>query len=107
MTYQRIYKLLPEETEYVDSGCRFAPSCLSCPFEVCRLDDPAWRQREQADAIQALRSEGLYHREVAERLGISVRSVIRLEKMATTPVSVARRKPEAPSQLKKRTFAEQ
>ena len=26
----------------VDTGCQHAPSCLNCPFPVCKDDDPGW-----------------------------------------------------------------
>jgi len=31
---------LPDGTLYEDTGCEFAPSCLACPFDACKYDDP-------------------------------------------------------------------
>ncbi|MCH8007547.1 MAG: hypothetical protein IIC91_01655 [Chloroflexi bacterium] len=32
---------LPEYAPYKDVGCDLAPSCLACPFVVCRYDLPS------------------------------------------------------------------
>lgn len=34
-----------EEDRYFDTGCELAPSCLSCPFPVCKEDDPTIPKR--------------------------------------------------------------
>jgi hypothetical protein len=31
---------LPDETDYRDTGCDLAPSCLNCPFDRCKYDVP-------------------------------------------------------------------
>ncbi len=72
---------LPENATYRDSGCDLAPSCLTCPFVVCRYDIPggkrallaAYRDR----AISSLRQSGKAVPVVAQLLGVSVRTVVR------------------------------
>lgn len=71
----------PEAIEYRDTGCDLAPSCLRCPFEVCRFDLP-----EGAQALQRLRRDPLIvelARSVsvnaaAAEYGLSRRSVFRI-----------------------------
>ncbi len=36
---------IPGESEYRDEGCSLAPSCLSCPFEVCVME--AWEAKRK------------------------------------------------------------
>lgn len=31
---------LPEHTDYRDTGCELAPSCLRCPLARCKYDEP-------------------------------------------------------------------
>lgn len=73
---------LPEHMDYRDGGCDLAPSCLRCPLERCRYDEPGgarallqsardvevWRRREAGGAISAL----------AREFGLSRRSVFRI-----------------------------
>ena len=73
---------LPEATEYRDSGCEVAPSCLACPLPVCRYDVPggarAIRIRERDRAIRAEYARGASVDEIAERHGLSHRRVYRI-----------------------------
>jgi len=73
---------LPEHMAYHDGGCELAPTCLRCPLERCRYDEPGgarallqsardievWRRREAGRAINAL----------AREFGLSRRSVFRI-----------------------------
>jgi hypothetical protein len=73
---------LPEHMAYRDGGCDLAPSCLRCPLERCRYDEPGgargllqgardvevWRRRESGCAINTL----------AKEYGLSRRSVFRI-----------------------------
>lgn len=36
---------LPEHTEYRDTGCDLAASCLACPLARCKHDDPGGMAR--------------------------------------------------------------
>jgi AraC-like DNA-binding protein len=74
---------LPEFTSYRDTGCDFHPACLTCPLPRCRYDDPGWVQREQRGtrdtAILQLRAaQALSVDELAERFGVSTRTVHRV-----------------------------
>ncbi len=40
---------LPEHTDYRDTGCELAPSCLSCPLARCRYDETPNLRRLTAD----------------------------------------------------------
>ena len=76
----------PEHTSYEDTGCDLAPSCLRCPFELCRYDMPGgvamyWRAG-RAQRARELRDGGFTVGEVAETLGVSKRTVHRLMKVA-------------------------
>ena len=64
----------------IDTGCQYAPSCLACPWPVCKDDDPGWfarnaaavRDRKMRTVIEA---EGLSVRQAAERFGVSERQI--------------------------------
>ena len=62
-----------------DTGCKFAPSCLRCPFEVCRYDENVrvQRARERTRRIAALLSQGLTPEQTAAHEGVSLRTVHR------------------------------
>jgi len=67
---------------WVEDGCDVSPSCLDCPLPVCRYDDPRWyvRYRQQQQDLrlaQLMKLERLGAVEVAEKLGITVRTVYR------------------------------
>ena len=51
---------LPEHTDYRDTGCDAAPSCLHCPFARCKYD--ARGGRRGADARGREREIALLHR---------------------------------------------
>ena len=38
----------PMSRTFRDTGCNLAPSCLRCPFEVCKYDRPAARAKGAA-----------------------------------------------------------
>lgn len=75
----------PENVGYRDTGCAYAPRCLECPFRVCRYDVGAGlgirtllsehRDRE----IREARARGESRTEIAQRLGVSVRTVDRVQ----------------------------
>ena len=77
---------LPDNYPYTDDGCRIAPRCLSCPLERCIYDyddrdvqRAASRARQDARQKQAaeLLAQGFYRIEIAQRLGVSLRTVER------------------------------
>lgn len=70
---------LPEVTAYADTGCEHAPSCLACPFEVCRLErraagGPGDRRRRILAAYGRLQSVD----STAAACGVSRRTVFRV-----------------------------
>jgi hypothetical protein len=73
---------LPEHTRYTDSGCEVHHSCLSCPLVRCRYDEPGGARRllsaQRDEVILALRSEGRPISLIAQRFGISRRTVFRV-----------------------------
>ena len=72
---------LPEHVQYRDLGCELSPSCLRCPLERCRYDEPGGarklRQKSRDEAVQARRDDGLTIRALAAEFGVSRRSVFR------------------------------
>jgi hypothetical protein len=73
---------LPEHTRYTDNGCAVHHSCLTCPLERCRYDEPngarGLRSQERDRTILALQSEGRPIASIAERFGVSRRTVFRV-----------------------------
>jgi hypothetical protein len=73
---------LPEYLDYRDGGCDLAPSCLRCPLERCRYDEPGGARRLLTDARdEALcrrRRDGIAIDALAREFGISRRSVFRV-----------------------------
>jgi len=71
---------------YADHGCSYAPSCLRCPFEVCRYDrgfagnrvSKAMDRVKRDDRIIALRSNGMQVEQIAKAFGVSGRTVARI-----------------------------
>jgi DNA-binding transcriptional MerR regulator len=71
---------------YADHGCSYAPSCLKCPFEVCRYDrgfagnrvsKAADRVRRDEEII-SMRAKGMQVEQIAKTCGISGRTVARI-----------------------------
>jgi len=64
---------------YKDTGCSEAPSCLSCPLEMCVLDRPQnWESEERREKIRKLWGAGdTTVKAIAGDLGISTRTVHR------------------------------
>ena len=75
----------PEFVRYRDVGCEISQSCLRCPLPQCRYDDPGWLRRqikEKRDrrVLKAREGEGLTPSELAERFGLSRRTIHRILK---------------------------
>ncbi len=71
---------------YADHGCSYAPSCLTCPFEVCRYDrgfagnrvSKAMSRVDRDRQITMMRARGMQIEEIAEVFGVSGRTVARI-----------------------------
>lgn len=74
---------LPEHTHYADTGCDLYDSCLSCPLERCRYDQPGGarrllsRERDQR-IVRLQRDEQLSVDLIAQRFAVSRRTVFRV-----------------------------
>ena len=84
---------LPELMHYADNGCEVSLSCLRCPLPQCKFDDPAWYQarRRQGRDMQVLtvyKEERLSVFQVAERFGVSPRTVHRALRRVQDSVAV-------------------
>jgi len=75
-------------SNFDDTGCEAAPSCLACPLPQCRYDDPDWynrlvKRRQDQELVAALRdlpvSESRAAEKVAARFGVTVRTVFRAQ----------------------------
>ena len=73
---------LPEHVNYRDAGCELAPSCLRCPLERCRYDEPGGARtllRTSRDkAVLLRRDDGIGIDALAGEFDISRRSVFRI-----------------------------
>lgn len=74
---------LPEHTDYRDSGCNLAPSCLRCPLARCQYDQPGGARRMNAQKrdreIAYLRTR--WHAPItllAQTYGLSRRRIFRI-----------------------------
>lgn len=81
---------LPEHTEYADSGCELAPSCLRCPLVRCKHDEPGGTSTIIGDArareIVRMHSGGRASiTQLAETYGITRRHVFRILRASRGP----------------------
>ena len=72
--------------EFKDDGCELAPSCLSCPLEFCKYDDPYQTERvvysDRRLKILALKAKGLTTTSINRITGISkgvIRRIVAME----------------------------
>jgi hypothetical protein len=83
---------LPEYTRYRDDGCDISESCLTCPLPRCRYEEPgglrALLNESRDREIIQLRLKGVAVEELADRFGISRRTVFRV--IGTTRVPARR-----------------
>lgn len=71
----------PEFVHYKDEGCELASSCLECPFEKCILEEGGvvtLRKKERNQAIKKLAGKGVSVPELADRYGVSPRTIQRV-----------------------------
>ena len=78
-----IIDALPEHYPYQDVGCDASPSCLRCTLPQCRYDDPVAYQRvmresRDQEVVQVKRSQGKTVPQLAQRFGLSQRTVHRI-----------------------------
>ena len=74
---------LPEQGNFVDTGCDLEPACLSCSLPRCQYDAPAARlpygftQRtvELTPLIRAAMAEGKSQTAIAREFGVSRETV--------------------------------
>jgi len=71
-----------------DNGCApDLPSCLECPLDTCRLDDPLaparWRRANRVAEV-----EGMTAKYAAQRLGVSRRSIPRMRQRVAQEVAI-------------------
>jgi hypothetical protein len=81
---------LPEHTDYADTGCEIAPSCLNCPLPKCRYDMPGGlaamlRSTRDVAIADAVRRRQLPIDDVAAMFGLSRRSVFRALRRVPDP----------------------
>ena len=73
---------LPEYIRYQDNGCEVHPSCLTCPLNRCRYDEPgglrALINADRDRKILELRLGGATVDDLAGRFGVSRRTVFRI-----------------------------
>ncbi len=73
---------LPEEIQYRDDGCDIHPRCLTCPLPRCRYDEPgglrAMLNAYRDQQVVSLRRDGAPVDQIAERYGLSRRTVFRI-----------------------------
>jgi len=73
---------LPEHLDYRDSGCEFAPSCLRCPLERCRYEEPGGARGlvlgSRDEAVRLRRDDGCAIDALAAEFALSRRSVFRI-----------------------------
>lgn len=65
----------------VDRGCKYAPSCLGCPFSECVYGEfrgeRSMLKAERDKDIAELSSGGMSAKQIAERFDIHIRTVHR------------------------------
>jgi len=73
---------LPEQLDYRDGGCELSPTCLRCPLERCRYDEPGGARRLLIDSrdetLVRRRDDGVGIDALANEFRISRRSVFRV-----------------------------
>ena len=103
---------LPEETGYRDDGCDVSESCFNCPLPRCRYEEPgglrALLNESRDREIVQLRLKGMPVEQLADRFGVSRRTVFRVigtkripprrREYDTTPIPIRRRQSIQPIQ---------
>jgi hypothetical protein len=78
--------LKPEFIQYKDEGCRYAVSCLECPYPECLYEKPHYRKHRVTEVrnkeINRLFRSGRSVKELALLFAVSQRTVSRAVKKA-------------------------
>jgi hypothetical protein len=73
---------LPEYLTFRDAGCDLSPTCVRCPLERCRYDEPGGARRllqgSRNGAVCQRRAEGVAIDALALEFSLSRRSVFRI-----------------------------
>lgn len=79
MTRRNAY---PEGLHHTDDGCEVSPTCRTCPLPACRYELHSGLRGilnlERDAEIVALRAAGWTAKSIAERFGVSKRTVFRV-----------------------------
>ena len=86
--FVRLVVIEPTFDHYKDTGCVESPTCLVCPMEKCRHDDPAWYHKELrkrryakmaavADSLMQKMSVTQAVVETADQFGVADRTIWR------------------------------
>lgn len=81
---------LPDNTNWRDTGCTFAPRCQDCPLPRCKFEMPPKQPEVFMRLLQFARlaMEGCSMRDMEDKIHISSRSVFRLRQRAQRIVAV-------------------
>ena len=69
-------------------GCSAHPTCLTCPFEVCRYDmsrdafEALLRRHRDRERIAIIEAESLTEEQAAARFGVTRRTIFRMMRRA-------------------------
>jgi hypothetical protein len=78
----RMHDTLPEKTRYQDDGCDISESCFSCPLPRCRYEERgglrAIINAHRDNQMIQLRLAGMAVEDLADRFGVSRRTVFRV-----------------------------
>ena len=99
---------LPEHTDFADTGCELAASCLECPLALCKYDDPDLARRGgkiMRDAeIMRLHNHGLKVSTIARTVHTSDRTVYRIiQRESSQLLSTRNRSSQRPERRRERT----
>ena len=81
---------LPENVDYVDTGCDLYPSCLKCPLPQCRYEinggaTAMLRMGRDASIVAAFKRKGTTVDDLARMFGLSRRTIFRVLERSKRP----------------------
>ena len=75
------FDIIPDDSNWKDTGCELYQSCLNCPREHCIEDEPRGRQKvrlsKRTVKMIVLKEQGKSAREIAGIFEVSIRTVQR------------------------------